>query len=182
MKSLETLELGNSSSQPALGPQTTHSHNPQPTSPDQLLITSSVVDTALIHAMSAGLNALHAMSQLGLQRTSLGTPATVTGVQTPVYTTVPMAATPIGHSARPHPTINQLLQTTPIPVHSTVGSSLSTINYSIEQAVAKCFAEMEALIQKIPGVPTPIKKSLPHSYADSPFVDSIVLVEMPKKF
>ncbi|KAL5564706.1 hypothetical protein UlMin_027870 [Ulmus minor] len=41
---------------------------------------------------------------------------------------------------------------------------------------------MEALIQKIPGVPAPIKKSLPHSYADSPFVDSIALVEMPRKF
>ena len=41
---------------------------------------------------------------------------------------------------------------------------------------------MEAMIQKIPGVPTPIKKSLPHSYANSPFVDSIALIEMPKKF
>ncbi len=41
---------------------------------------------------------------------------------------------------------------------------------------------MEALIQKIPRVPTPIKKSLPHSYADSPFVDSIALIEMPRKF
>jgi len=78
--------------------------------------------------------------------------------------------------------VNQPPQTTPAPVHSTVGSSLSTINESIEQAVAKRFAEMEALIQKIPGVPAPIKKSLPHSYADSPFVDSIALVEMPKKF
>ena len=38
------------------------------------------------------------------------------------------------------------------------------------------------MIQKIPGVPAPIKKSLPHSYADSPFVDSIALIEMPKKF
>ena len=40
---------------------------------------------------------------------------------------------------------------------------------------------MEALIQKIPSVPTPIKKSLPHNYADSPFVDSIALIEMTKK-
>ena len=38
------------------------------------------------------------------------------------------------------------------------------------------------MIQRIPGVPIPIKKSLPHSYADSPFVNSITLVEMPKKF
>ena len=41
---------------------------------------------------------------------------------------------------------------------------------------------MEAMIQRIPGVPTPIKKSLPSSFADSPFVDAIALVEMPKKF
>ena len=41
---------------------------------------------------------------------------------------------------------------------------------------------MEALIQKIPGVPAPIKKSLPHSYADSPFDDFIALIEMPRKF
>ena len=41
---------------------------------------------------------------------------------------------------------------------------------------------MEAMIQKIPGVPAPIKKSLMHSYMDSPFVDSIILFEMPKKF
>ena len=32
------------------------------------------------------------------------------------------------------------------------------------------------------GVLTPLKKSLPHNYADSPFVDSIALVEMPKNF
>lgn len=41
---------------------------------------------------------------------------------------------------------------------------------------------MEALIQKIPGVPVPTKKSLPHSYVDSPFVDSIALIKMPRKF
>ena len=41
---------------------------------------------------------------------------------------------------------------------------------------------MEALIQKIPGVPAPIKKSLSYSYVDSPFVDSITLIKMPRKF
>ena len=38
------------------------------------------------------------------------------------------------------------------------------------------------MIQRILGVLTPLKKSLPHRYADSPFVDSITLVKMPKKF
>ena len=61
------------------------------------------------------------------------------------------------------------------------GSHLSSINDSIIQAVAKRFTEMEAMIQKIPGVLAPIKKSLPHNYADSPFVESIALIEMPKK-
>ena len=41
---------------------------------------------------------------------------------------------------------------------------------------------MEAMIQMIPGIPMPIKKSLPHSYANSPSVDSITLVKMPKNF
>ena len=41
---------------------------------------------------------------------------------------------------------------------------------------------MEAMIQRIPRVPTPLKKNLPHSYAYSPFMDSIALVKMPKKF
>ena len=40
---------------------------------------------------------------------------------------------------------------------------------------------MEAMIQRIPRVPTLLKKSLLYSYVDSPFVDSITLVEMPKK-
>ncbi|XP_057811678.1 uncharacterized protein LOC131025917 [Salvia miltiorrhiza] len=41
---------------------------------------------------------------------------------------------------------------------------------------------MEALIQRIPGVPAPIYKSSENCYADSPFVDEIALVEMPVKF
>ena len=48
--------------------------------------------------------------------------------------------------------------------------------------VAKKFAKIEAMIQRIPMVPTPMKKSLLHSYANSPLVDSITLLEMPKKF
>ena len=48
--------------------------------------------------------------------------------------------------------------------------------------ILKKFAEIEALIQRIPGVPAPIKKSAPSCYVDSPFVDEIALVEMPKSF
>ena len=42
--------------------------------------------------------------------------------------------------------------------------------------------EMEKLIRRIHGIPTPIKKSFVDSYADSPFTDNIALVEMPYKF
>ena len=38
------------------------------------------------------------------------------------------------------------------------------------------------MIQQILGVLTPLKKSQLDSYANSPFVNSITLVEMPKKF
>ncbi|KAK2645890.1 hypothetical protein Ddye_021085 [Dipteronia dyeriana] len=41
---------------------------------------------------------------------------------------------------------------------------------------------MKALIQRIPGVLTPIKKRTVNSFTDSPFVDVITLVEMPRKF
>ena len=78
--------------------------------------------------------------------------------------------------------MNQALQMASITPPPKAGSNLSSINDSIKQAVAKWFTEMEVMIQKIPGVPTPIKKSLPHSYADSNFMDSIFLIDMPKKF
>ena len=42
--------------------------------------------------------------------------------------------------------------------------------------------EMEDLIRQIPRVPTPIKKRFVNSYVDSPFMDNIALVEMPRKF
>ena len=48
--------------------------------------------------------------------------------------------------------------------------------------MATRLAEIQAMIQRILGVPTLLKKSLPHNYVDSPFFDSISLVEMPKKF
>ena len=64
----------------------------------------------------------------------------------------------------------------------TDGSYHLSPSTTLEQVVGKRFAEMEAMIQRIPGVPTRLKKSLPHSYVDSPFVDSITLVDMPKKF
>ena len=48
--------------------------------------------------------------------------------------------------------------------------------------MAKKLEEMEAMIQRILGVPNSLKKSQPDSYADSSFINSIALVEIPKKF
>ena len=159
MQSLETPEIGNSTSPTISGSPVIQGHNQQLTSESQLLITSSAVDTALLHAKSVGISALHFTSHQGSQPTILATPTIGIGCQALVYTTIPLAMTPIGYSARPRPTVNQPLPTTPAPPHSIAGSSLTSINKSIEQVVAKRFAEMEALIQKIPGVLAPIRKS-----------------------
>ncbi|XP_057775189.1 uncharacterized protein LOC130994173 [Salvia miltiorrhiza] len=53
---------------------------------------------------------------------------------------------------------------------------------NLDPALARRLADMEAIIQRIPGVSAPIKKSAESCYADSPFVDKIALVEMPRKF
>ncbi|XP_017239352.2 uncharacterized protein LOC108212130 [Daucus carota subsp. sativus] len=41
---------------------------------------------------------------------------------------------------------------------------------------------LKEMVQRIPGVPKPLEKAAPMSYADSPFCDNIALVEMPKRF
>ena len=46
----------------------------------------------------------------------------------------------------------------------------------------KRLAEIKTMIQLILRVPNPLKKSLPHCYDNSPFVDAIAIVEMPTKF
>uniref|UniRef100_A0A803PUF5 Uncharacterized protein n=1 Tax=Cannabis sativa TaxID=3483 RepID=A0A803PUF5_CANSA len=52
----------------------------------------------------------------------------------------------------------------------------------IEQMVTRKLEGMETMIHRIPRVLAPIKKSLPSSFTDSPLMDAIALVEMPKKF
>ncbi|KAK0593431.1 hypothetical protein LWI29_036512 [Acer saccharum] len=79
----------------------------------------------------------------------------------------------------------------PDNVHRTTASLQSTpglvkpgsdLPLSANLEFSRRFAEMEALIQRIPGVPAPIKKSIANSFADSPFIAAIALTEMPKKF
>ncbi|XP_031247982.1 uncharacterized protein LOC116105714 [Pistacia vera] len=52
----------------------------------------------------------------------------------------------------------------------------------IEQVLAKRLADVKAVMRCIPRMPVPTKKSKPHCYADSPFVDEIALADLPQKF
>lgn len=50
------------------------------------------------------------------------------------------------------------------------------------EAMKKELQDLKEMVQRIPGVPKPLEKATPTSYADSPFVDNIALVETPKRF
>ncbi|XP_031265017.1 uncharacterized protein LOC116123383 [Pistacia vera] len=52
----------------------------------------------------------------------------------------------------------------------------------MEQVLGKRLADVEAVMRHIPGMPVPTKKSRPHCYAESPFMDEIVVADMPQKF
>ena len=54
--------------------------------------------------------------------------------------------------------------------------------HNSDPEVAHMFAEIEAMIQRILGMPALIKRNVANSFTDSPFVDKIALMEMPKKF
>ena len=41
---------------------------------------------------------------------------------------------------------------------------------------------MQSMVERLPGVAPPIRKSNPDSYADTPFAYQITLIEMPMKF
>ena len=123
------------------------------------MITISAVDTTLLHAMLVGPHARTATPHQILQSTTLPTPGPTTrnDVQALAYTTMPLVTNSIGQSARPNPTVNQALRTS-VTLLPMAGSYLSSINDSIEQAVAKRFAEMEAMIQKFGGSQHPSKR------------------------
>ncbi|KAF3558256.1 hypothetical protein F2Q69_00013885 [Brassica cretica] len=52
----------------------------------------------------------------------------------------------------------------------------------LEQMFSKRLDAMQSMVERLPGVAPPIRKSNPNSYADTPFMDEITLIEMPKKF
>ncbi|KAF3545660.1 hypothetical protein DY000_02007165 [Brassica cretica] len=52
----------------------------------------------------------------------------------------------------------------------------------LEQMFSKRLDTMQSMVERLPGVALPIRKSNSDSYADTPFTDEITLIEMPRKF
>ena len=60
-------------------------------------------------------------------------------------------------------------------------TSKSTIAAYLEKMSSKKFYAIQYMVERLPGVAPPIRRSDPNSYADTPFVDEIALIEMPRK-
>ncbi|KAL0745136.1 hypothetical protein Bca101_100993 [Brassica carinata] len=58
----------------------------------------------------------------------------------------------------------------------------SSITAYLEQIFSKRFDAMQSMVERLPGVAPPIRRSNPDSYADTPFVEDIASVEMPRKY
>ena len=52
----------------------------------------------------------------------------------------------------------------------------------LEEMFTKRLDAMQSMVERLPGVAPPIRKSNPDSYADTPFTDEITLIKMPMKF
>ncbi|XP_048598067.1 uncharacterized protein LOC125578954 [Brassica napus] len=57
----------------------------------------------------------------------------------------------------------------------------SSITAYLEQIFSKKFDGMQSMVERLPGVAPPIRRSNPDSYADTPFLEEIFSVEMPRK-
>ena len=58
----------------------------------------------------------------------------------------------------------------------------SSMTAYLEQMFSKRLDAMQSIVERLPGIAPPIRKSDPDSYADTPFTDEITLIEMPRKF
>ncbi|XP_013594494.1 PREDICTED: uncharacterized protein LOC106302554 [Brassica oleracea var. oleracea] len=67
----------------------------------------------------------------------------------------------------------------PEPEKAATESSITTY---LEQMFSKRFDAMQSMVERLPGVAPPIRRSNPDSYADTPFAEEIASVEMPRKF
>ena len=107
MQPLVTHKLGNSSIQSSSGSPVVHSISPPVTSQSPL-ITSSMVDTALLRVMSVELNALNAAPHQSLQTAILPTLGSALGndLRAPVYTIIPVMTSPICEPSPPISIVN----------------------------------------------------------------------------
>ena len=80
-----------------------------------------------------------------------------------------------------HPPSQSTVMTTNLPAPPPLSTSNASLT-PLEQALAKMLEDTETMIKRIPGVPTPLRKSQPYNYTDSPFIDVLALVKMPRKF
>ena len=58
----------------------------------------------------------------------------------------------------------------------------SSITAYLEQMFSKRLDAMKSVVERLPGVAPPIRRSNPDSYTDTPFTEEIASVEMPRKF
>ncbi|WZZ78178.1 hypothetical protein YC2023_098750 [Brassica napus] len=63
-----------------------------------------------------------------------------------------------------------------------ISATESSMTAYLEKMFSKRFDAMQSMVERLPGVAPPIRRSNPDSYVDTPFVEGIASVEMPRKF
>ncbi|KAF2540749.1 hypothetical protein F2Q68_00030978 [Brassica cretica] len=63
-----------------------------------------------------------------------------------------------------------------------ISATESSMTAYLEKMFSKRFDDMQSMVGRLQGVAPPIRRSNPDSYADSPFVEGITSVKMPRKF
>ena len=63
-----------------------------------------------------------------------------------------------------------------------ISARKSSMTAYLEKIFLKRFDAMQSMVERLPRVAPPIRRRNPDSYADTPFVEGIASVEMPRKF
>ncbi|XP_013654425.2 uncharacterized protein LOC106359243 [Brassica napus] len=63
-----------------------------------------------------------------------------------------------------------------------ISATESSMTAYLEKMFSKRFDAIQSMVERLPGVAPPIRRSNPDSYADTLFVEGIALVKMPRKF
>ncbi|CDY28156.1 BnaAnng03330D [Brassica napus] len=63
-----------------------------------------------------------------------------------------------------------------------ISATESSMTTYLEKMFSKRLDAMQPMVERLPGVAPPIRRSYPDSYADTPFMEGIASVEMPRKF